>query len=139
MTLVEPIKVEGLAQFSRDLKRIDGDLAKGLRLAQNEAAAVVVDYVRPQVPTVTGHARSTVKAKSTRTQGRVVGGSARYPYYAWLDFGGKVGRGNSVARPYYGGGRWMYPALDVKRADIYDVLTNALLQLCRQAGVEVDA
>jgi hypothetical protein len=135
---IEPIKVEGLAEFNRNLRNLDSDLPKALRLAHNEAASIVVDYAKPRVPKRTGRAAGTVKAKSTRTESRVSGGSKRAPWYPWLDFGGKVGINKSVSRPFYSDGRYLYPALAARRDEIQEALESALIDVARQAGVEVD-
>lgn len=134
----EAIKVDGLAQFSRDLRTLDSDLPKALRVALNEAAQVVVDYAVPRIPKRSGRAARTIKARSTRTQVRVQGGSARAPYYPWLDFGGKVGRRNSVSRPFLKDGRYLYAGYFAKRDEFSDVLTRALVGVAAQAGIEVD-
>lgn len=138
MATIEPIKVEGLAEFNRNLRNLDSDLPKALRLAHNEAASIVVDYAKPRVPKRTGRAAGTVKAKSTRTESRVSGGSKRAPWYPWLDFGGKVGINKSVSRPFYSDGRYLYPALAARRDEIQEALESALIDVARQAGVEVD-
>src|SRR5689334_15341087 len=83
----EPIKITGLAEFNRALRRMSTDLPKALRQAQNEAAGIVVDWARPRVPVRSGRAARSVRASSTRTAARVTGGGARVPYYPWLDFG----------------------------------------------------
>lgn len=138
MSLIEPIKIDGLAQFSRNLKKLDNDLPKALRLANNEAGQLIVNYAKPKVPKDSGKAASTVKAKSTRTEGRVTGGSAKYPYYPWLDFGGRVGRRKSVSRPYLKSGRYLYAGLSAEFGEIMRVLNNALIDVAKQAGVEVE-
>lgn len=138
MSIIEPIKVDGLAKFSRDLRKLDNDLPKALRIANNEAGQLIVNYARPRVPKDSGKAAGTVKAKSTRTEGRVQGGSARYPYYAWLDFGGRVGRNKSVSRPFIKSGRYLYAGLSSQFGDIMQVLNDALIDVAKQAGIEVD-
>lgn len=138
MTVIEPIKIDGLAEFNRDLRKLDNDLPKVLRLAHNEAAEVVVDWVKPRVPKRSGRAAGTVKAKSTRTESRVSEGSNRAPYTPWLDYGGKVGRRNSVVRPFIKEGRYLYPGLANNYDRINEVLLESLLDVARQAGVEVD-
>lgn len=136
--MIEPIKIEGLAEFNRNLKKLDADLPKVLRLAHNEAAGLIVDYAKPRVPRKTGRAAGTVKARSTRTESRVSGGSKRVPWYAWLDFGGRVGRSRSVARPFIKQGRYLYPALSAQYDKFAELLTEKLIDVARQAGVEVD-
>lgn len=135
--MAEPIRVEGLAEFRRNLKKLDGDLPKALRLALNEAADIVVDGARPRIPKRTGRAAATVKARSTQTAARVVGGSARAAYYPWLDFGGRVGRNKSVKRAFLKEGRYIYKSYFDNTEKFGQVLEEALLDVARQAGVEV--
>jgi hypothetical protein len=139
MALAEPIKIEGFAEFNRNLRRINADLPKTLRLANNEAAELVVDWARPRVPKDSGKAAASIKVASTRTEVRVKGGGARVPYYPWLDFGGRVGPGRSVHRAFYGGGRYLYPGLDATRGELEERHTQALVNLVRAAGLEVEA
>jgi len=136
--MADAIRVDGLAQFSRNLRKLNADLPKALRIALNDAANVVVDYARPRVPRRTGRAQSTIKARSTRTAVRVVAGGRRAPYFPWLDFGGRVGRRKSVRRAFYAEGRYLWVGLRVKRPEFEAALTKALLDAARSAGVEVE-
>jgi hypothetical protein len=136
----DPIKIDGLNAFVRNLKKLDSDLPKGVRVAFNSAADIVVQAARPDIPKRTGAAAGSVRARSTQTAARVVGGGAKASYYPWLDFGGKVGRGKSVARPFYTEGRYIYAAYFRKRdsGEFENVMTSALLDVVRSAGFEVD-
>lgn len=138
MALVDPIKVEGLADFSRNLRKLDNDLPKALRLAHNRVAQIVVDWAQPRVPSRSGRARKSVKAKSTRTESRVIGGSTRVPYYPFLDFGGRVGRKRSVRRPFIKGGRYIYEGYSQNTEKVREVLVEELLGVASDAGIEVD-
>lgn len=135
--VAEPIRIDGLAQFSRDLRKLDADLPKALRLAMNDAVDLVVDYARPRVPTRTGRARNSIRARSTRTEARVSGGGKRVPYYAWLDFGGRTGRARSVNRPFYKEGRYLWKGLVVKRDELSRRLEAALVGVVESSGIEV--
>jgi hypothetical protein len=135
---MDPIKIEGLAQFNRSLKKLDSNLPKALRLANNDAAGIVSDATKPTVARQSGRARSSVKTRSTRTEARVSAGSKRVPYYAWLDFGGRVGRKKSVKRPFVKSGRYIYPAFVRNREDVRDRLVERLLDVCKEAGIEAD-
>lgn len=137
MVDVDRIKVTGLAEFTRSLRKLDKNLPKGLRLAHNEAAQIVVDWAKPRVPRDSGGAAGTVKARSSRTMTRVSGGSARYPYYPWLDFGGAVGPHRSVRRQFIKEGRYIYPGYTTNRDQVHEALLDALLRVAREAGVEV--
>ena len=138
MATIEPIKIEGLAEFNRNLRKINADLPKMLRLAHNEAGRVVVNWAAPRVPKRSGRAAKTVKAKSTRTETRVSGGSTKSPYYAWLDFGGRVGPRKSVQRPFIKQGRYIYPGLGENYDQVQEILIRGLLDVARAAGVEVE-
>jgi len=141
--MTEAIKIEGLKEFTRDLKRIDSDLPKLVRLANNAAANLVVDDARPRVPTGPhgGRARKSVKAASTRTKSRVSGGGGRAQYYPWLDFGGKVGRRGSVKRAYKPKGRYIYRAYFQARdsGEFLEIMTKELVDVARQAGIDVES
>jgi hypothetical protein len=133
----DPIHVEGLREFSQSLKRLDDDMPKVLRVGLNSVADVVVGVARPRVASRSGRARGSVRAKSTRTAVRVAGGGKRVPYYGWLDYGGKVGRGKAQVRPFRKEGRYLYPAYYATRDDIPRLLEDALVDTARQAGLEV--
>jgi hypothetical protein len=142
----DPIAIEGLAKFSRNLRKLDSELPKALRVAMNQGAGLVVDFAHRNMPSRSGRARRSVKAISTRTQARVRGGGARAPYYPWLDFGGSVGRGRtgrgtgSVHRPFVRDGRYIYGGYYKLKGsgELQRVLTDALLDVVRQAGIEVE-
>lgn len=138
--MADPIKIDGLAAFSRNLKKLDNELPKALRIAMNGAANLVVNDARPRVPRRTGRAQSTIKARSTRTAVRVAMGGTKAPYMPWLDFGGRVGRGRSVVRPFIKDGRYVYRSYFKLRdsGDIQTEITRALLGVAAQAGVVVD-
>lgn len=136
----EAIRIDGLAQFQRNLKKLDSDLPKALRVALNEAAELVATGAKRHVPSRTGKAVASIRVASTQTAVRVREGGSRAPYMPWLDFGGRVGRRKQTKRPFIGDGRYIYPTYFEERDSgrIQQVLTDALLGVARQAGVEVD-
>lgn len=139
--LVEPIKVTGLAEYSRNLRKLDNDAPKGLRLAANAAGEIVVTAARPRVPTGPakgGHAATSITTRSTRTAARVSEGGKRFPYMPWLDYGGRVGPRRSVVRPFRKGGRYLYPAYADNVAKVEAVLLDKLADVANAAGLEVD-
>lgn len=135
--MVEPIKIRGLVEFNKSLKSMSDDAPKQLRLANNEAADIVVMWATSHVVRRSGAAARTIKAKSTRTLVRVSGGSKARPYYPWLDFGGKVGRKHSVKRPYLKSGRYIYPGYTNNVQRVEGVLVTALVKVATDAGLEV--
>lgn len=138
MSTGNAIKVEGLREFVRALKGLDRELPKAVRLAFNAAANIVVDDAKPGIPHRSGDAAGSVKARSTQTQARVVGGGNRAPYYPWLDFGGRVGRRHSVKRPFLTDGRYIYPAFFSNRDRVMESAQDGLVTVAEGAGVRVD-
>jgi hypothetical protein len=136
--MTDPIRIDGLNEFRRNLKTLDRDLPKALRLAFNAAADLVVAEARPKVPSRSGRARASVRVLSSQTAAKVAGGSRRVPYYPWLDFGGRVGRNRSVSRQFYSDGRYIYAAYYRQRSRIEPVLAEKLIDVARQAGIEVE-
>lgn len=136
--MIDPIKIEGLVEFQRNLKTLDANLPKVLRIAHNQGAQIVVNWAQPRVAMKTGRAKASVKARSSQRESKVQGGSTRVPWYAWLDFGGSVGRKRSVKRPFLKGGRYIYAGWDATREDVHQALLAALLDVAREAGVEVE-
>lgn len=132
------IRVSGLKQLNRSLKALDADLPKALRLAGNQAADIVVAQARPKVPTGPGkggHAASSIKAASTRTAARVKAGGAKYPYFPWLDFGGKVGRKHRTVRAFLKSGRYVWKAYSERSDVVATTLGQALDKVIIESGL----
>lgn len=134
------VEISGLKELNRKLREIGGDLPKTMRLAFNEAADTVVVEAKPKVPNESGAAARSVRAQSTRTMSRVSGGGAKAPYYPWLDFGGRVGKGKQISRPYKKDGRYIYQVYFKKRdsGEYQEVLSEALRDVIEKAGLDVD-
>jgi hypothetical protein len=133
------IEVGGLAQLSRALKKVDSDAPKQLRIGLNNAAGLLVDRVRPKIPSLTGAARRSLVARSTRTSARVAVGGKRAPYFPWMDFGGagkKAGR--PAQRPFFKEGRYVYPTLREIRPQIEKQLQDSISAVVRGAGLVED-
>lgn len=142
MATIAPVSITGLRDLQAALKNLDGESQKQLRVVLNDVAQAVVGGAARRVPTRTGKARKTLRATSSQREAKVSGGSKSVPYYGWLDFGGKVGRGRtggaggSVKRPFIKSGRYIYPAYDANKASIGKALEQALVDLAQSAGLE---
>lgn len=137
MTDFEVVSVKGLKPLSAALKRVNSEAPKGLRIALNGVADIVVRGAVPLIPRKSGAAAKSVKVKSTRTSAKIQAGGPRVPYYPWLDFGGRVGRHKSVVRDFYKGGRYIYPTIAKKQPEIQAALEQALKDVVKAAGLEV--
>lgn len=138
MSFNNPVRIVGLRELQAALRTMDGESQKGLRLALNSVAETVVAGASRRVPTKTGRAAASLRARSSQREAAVTGGSRKVPYYAWLDFGGRVGRKKSVRRPVVKGGRYLWPTIAANRDSLEKGLTAALADAARQAGFEVN-
>lgn len=133
--VIQPIRIEGIKELQRSLKAMDGESQKRLRDVFNSAAQVVAEGAAMKVPRETGTARASIRVGSSQREARVKAGSARKaPYYPWLDFGGRVGKKKSVARPFLKSGRYIFPAFDDRRDFIYQKLQDELIAMLRSVG-----
>jgi len=134
----DKITITGLKEFQAHLRALDAGLPKMLRLVLNDAAGVVIDYARPRIPSKTGRARASLKARSSQRDARVAIGGNRAPWVPWLDFGGEGKRkGRPPARPFLRDGRYLYQGLKVKLAEVTDIMSAGLTELAKQSGLEV--
>lgn len=134
--VVDPLKIAGLRDLQAALKSMDGESQKLLRLTLNEAAETVAAGARRRVPTKTGRARGSVKAASSQREARVKAGSAKAPYFPWLDYGGRTGRNRSVSRPFVKTGRYLYPTYSANRESILTGLETSIRKLITQVGLD---
>lgn len=134
----DKITTAGIKEFQKALRELDADLPKTLRLIFNEAGELIVDYAQSHMPSKTGRARASVKARSTQRAGQISIGGNRAAYVPWLDFGGEGRRrGRPAARPFIKQGRYVYVGLRVHNEDITALMARGLTDLARAAGLEV--
>lgn len=131
------ITITGIREFQKALRSMDANLPKQLRLALNKASDLVITKARPLVPTRSGRAANSLKVRSSQREARIAAGGSRAPYYPWLDFGGKVGRKNSVDRKFFKEGRYIYPTLRKNRDEVVGIMQIAIADLARDAGLDV--
>ena len=136
--MVRPhIDLSGVREFQRQLKTMDAELPKQIRVTLNAAGEVVLRYAKPKVPTRSGAAASSLKLRSSQREARLGAGGRKAPYYPWLDFGGKVGPADSVERPFITEGRYIYPTIRERSREIEDTMAEGLVSLAAQAGLVV--
>ncbi len=133
------IEFEGMRELRRSLKGISKDAQKQLRLLQNEAAMIIIRDAKPKVPIgpgVGGHAADSLKAASTQSATKISAGGNKFPYYPWLDFGGKVGKNRSVSRPFLTEGRYIWSSYSDKRKEVLAELERGLDALIKSTGLD---
>jgi hypothetical protein len=125
-----------LREYQRALKKIDRDLGPELRKGLNEAAEIVVRAARPLVPVRTGRAAASMKAGSSQRGAAIKVGGTKAPYFSWLEWGGRVGRNKSVARPFIPAGRTIYPTLRTRNDEVLAKLDEVIGRLAERAGLD---
>lgn len=135
-TANDPVRIDGLRELQAALKRMDGQSQKRLRIVLNDAAELVVSGARPRVPRRTGRAAASLKPSSGQREASVKAGGGRVPYYGFLDFGGAVGRHDSVRRPFLPEGRYLYPTYRDRKGSIRAKISAGLEALIRDAGLD---
>lgn len=133
---IQPIRVDGLKEFQRALKDIDGESQKLLRVELNKIADVVVSGASRRVPRRTGRAAASYRAQSGQREAKIIGGSKKVPYVGWLEFGGRIGKDKSVKRPFVQSGRYLWPTVAANRQSLEKALQAALIDLARRVGLE---
>jgi hypothetical protein len=129
------VHIEGLKDIQAKLRSLDPELAKKLKTVNLTVAELVADIARAKVPSRTGAARSTVKAKGEQRYAVIKAGGRKAPYYPWLDFGGRRGTERGPGRPFVDGGRYIYPTVGTHRSKIVNEYVHALGALLDEAGL----
>lgn len=137
MSTIEPLRIKGMAEFQGALKQMSAETQSRLDEVTGEAAKRVATATRRKVPSVTGAAKGSVGLRTVQGKSTVVTGGTKAPYFPWLDFGGRVGRGGSVVRAFRPGGRYLFPAQRAEYHQVMDVLNAELVMLAEDAGLEV--
>ncbi len=128
------VKLVGAAQaaeLASALRNVSEDIADLVASELEDIAKGVVSDARAKVPHRTGAAQASYRANGTAVS------MGDVPYVPWLEFGGKVGRKNSVSRPYKRGGRYLYPAISANLADI-EARVDALISDATNGYLVVD-
>ena len=140
--MADRVEIVGLAGFLRDLKQMPEDVQDEFKVAMKDVAEDVARAAARKVPSKTGNAIATIRSQGDMRGASVKEGGRDAPYLLWLDFGSRTPRtGNSRAEgPWRGsgpgpkGGRFIYPAIDDKRADIVKATEKAVDKAARRAG-----
>jgi hypothetical protein len=135
----DAVRVEGLKELRRALGRIDKSLQKSLRGRLKNVGDKVAALARSKMPSLSGKARSSVKAGVSGNNAYVQGGRASVRYYGWLDYGGTLKptgrRRGTQHRPVVRKGRYLYPAIDEMRRDIERGAVEAFEETKRELGL----
>ena len=131
------VKVEGLDQFRRELKKLadDDQFANDLKDANFEVASFVVERARSFAFTpLQRKAAESLKAGRQAARAVVSGGGARYPFFAGAEFGSiqfeqfDPWRGSS-----YDAGYFLYPTIREQTPEIVEMYGEAIERITASA------
>lgn len=134
------VRVEGLADFQKELKRLDQKLPRELQKANKRAAELVADAARTRATglgSVAAKAAPSIKAAAEQRRSKVSIGGARYPFALGAEFGGQGRPTTMQFAPWSGSdtgaGYFLYPAIRETRDEFMDAYDDAIEQLTREA------
>jgi hypothetical protein len=132
------IEVRGIRELQRAFKAIDAELPKELRQGFLGIAQRVAANASGRVPRVSGRAAGSIKPRASQRGAGIafsdVGGSV--PYFPWLNFGGRVGRNNSIERERVTPDRYIYTAIGAMKDETREAAEKAVTDAAHNAGFE---
>lgn len=152
------IRAEGMREFLAAMKKTDAEAPKAIKAGFNVAAEVVAAEARRRAPVYSGPAgkltkkgtpvragalRDSIRVASTQKAAQIREGSRSVLYAGFIDYGNKrrhgrgVGRRDSNPRPFIPTGRIMYPAFEAKRAEVAELVGDALFSVAKRYGLDV--
>lgn len=124
------IRIDGLNELRRDLRKVEAGLPKEVAAVFGRAAEKVAGKVRAALPRRSGRAAGSVKAARAQKGAIVRAGGAKVPYYGPLDFGGYP-----KGRPFVPEGRYLYPVAEDEGPRAAGQIEDELKALIRKAGL----
>ncbi len=128
------VRWDGLGAWNARLKHLETIMPDVAYDVAERTAVIVAGKARtftPLGPAANGHARNTIDSRGST----VSGGDRTHPYFGWLDFGGAVGRRNSIKRPFLKGGRIIFAAYRADRPFVEERMEDAVERAVRRAGL----
>ncbi len=124
--------LDGFSSWQADMGRFASSADEKISRMLTQAAETVADDAQGLVPRgPSGAARASLRARGAA----VAMGGSRAPYGPWLEFGGRVGIGQSVTRRFVPGGRYIWPSWTKNRTDILTALERGMADLAKESGV----
>lgn len=133
------VEVIGMAELQKSLGLIDKTLKREFNKEMRNIGRRVVTQVRAKMPVDSGAARNSIKTGVRNGSAYVQGGKLTVPYYAWLEYGGKLQptgkRHNLIVRTRKPEGRYLYPTVEEMRPEILESAKAAFEQTKRELGL----
>jgi len=125
---VDTIKIEGLRELQRTLKRLgDVDTVNAIKKLNRDAAQEAASKAQARVPVRSGKLRQSIRGSGQQAAGVVRAGTARVPYAGPVEFGGYPGD-----RPFVAEGRYIFPAIEEVRKELRTRYEKELARVLRK-------
>jgi hypothetical protein len=121
------IKVEGLKELSRALKRMEGNV-QDLTAVNRDAAGLVASRAMSRAPVRSGRLKKSIRAGASKSRGYVAAGRKLVPYAGPIHFGWH--RRHIVPNPF------IYEALDERHDEVVAKYEKEIGDLVRRVGRE---
>lgn len=132
---VEPVRITGVTELQSALKALGNGAQTELRTVFKEGASEIVAGAVRLAPW-SSFAKGVKARPEQRGASIVLGG--RYVQGPWLDFGGSVGIGGSVKRPFIKGGRFLFKAVEAGRSDLIEAIAKGITELAQRHGLNAN-
>lgn len=132
------VVVTGLRDLNKALKAANAEASDEMKAVLKGIAEGVVTDVRSRVPHRTGKAASSYRPRGGVKGASIAWAGPKAAYAPWIEFGGAVGKGKSVKRPFIKGGRYLYPAINDNMADIEAKVADAIDDITSRYGFKVE-
>lgn len=120
------VKATGVDGIVRAFAEAPRFAEEELRDVRGDAATLVAATARTLVPSRSGRARGSIGVERDKESATVVGTAA---YFGRLDFG------DEPWRPFIRNGRYLYPAMDRRRAQVDDRLEQGAEDVLAKMGM----
>lgn len=131
------VRVDGLDELRAALTGLSKGLDEALRGELLDQARKVAREASSRVPRQTGSARAALGAQIVDGVASVTADARRAPYFGWLEYGGRTGRGHRIVRAFVKDGRYIGRAVDGALGDIEAAAARAVIEAGRRADLEV--
>lgn len=135
------LRLIGYRELKRDLRRMGDEAIADLKRVNKEAADMVADTARPEIPVRSGRLKGTLRTTGTMRGGVVRMGRKAVPYAGPIHFGWP--NRPAPARGWRGGpiapNPFLYEAMDKRVGDVMDTYMAYLetLPMSRKFGFKV--
>lgn len=137
---LEPVRVEGLAQFQAALRNADRALSRELGQVNKRAAELVATGARSKASGLGGvaaHAAPSIKAAAEQRRSKITIGGPQHPEALGAEFGGKRRPTTQQFEPWRGSGAgagyFLYPTIRDTADEWIRLYERALDQLFHDA------